>query len=509
MNKKIRILLFSLFILLFTFIFKIDDVRAACSVSVSSPKSAVVGSTFKVSTTVSSDVGSWYYVLSYDASKVQLISGSSKVVGVIGDSKTSSYTFKSISSGTTSFKVVNVSLASNSTNAQCSAFAGSSSITMKSQSEIEASYSRNNNLSSLSVEGATLSPSFNKDITEYQATLPVDTTKAKIIATAQDSKSSISGAGEIDVVDGINKIEITVTAEHGEKKKYIINLTVQELDPVKVKIGDKTYTIVRKKGQVENIPVGFTETTVRIENQDVCAYQSEIAKVLLVALKDEDGNIKLFIYDKNKNSYASFKKAKGGEVNLLILDKKGIKVPLDFVKTSFKINDLTIDGYKYKYDNNDNYYLVYAKNLETGDEGFYLYDKKNSTFSRYYKELSDIKDMHTKYVFYVAVTLALIFILIIIFKLLGKFKSNDKKIERYQRKIDKLKGKITKESYEDNYDYSLDDVDERPVIKQIEDDKFNIPKKSRKEKLKEKEEAKKRLEKTKPSFRRISLEDDD
>ena len=167
MNKKIRILLFSLFILLFTFIFKIDDVRAACSVSVSSPKSAVVGSTFKVSTTVSSDVGSWYYVLSYDASKVQLVSGSPKVVGVIGDSKTSSYTFKSISSGTTSFKVVNVSLASNSTNAQCSAFAGSSSITMKSQSEIEASYSRNNNLSSLSVEGATLTPSFNKDITEY------------------------------------------------------------------------------------------------------------------------------------------------------------------------------------------------------------------------------------------------------------------------------------------------------------------------------------------------------
>lgn len=65
------------------------------------------------------------------------------------------------------------------------------------------------------------------------------------------------------------------------------------------------------------------------------------------------------------------------------------------------------------------------------------------------------------------------------------------KDRKVSKKIDKLKGKITKESYEDNYDYSLDDVDERPVIKQIEDDKFNIPKKSRKEKLKEKEEAKK------------------
>ena len=34
MNKKIKILLFSLFILLFTFIVKIDDVKAACSVRV-------------------------------------------------------------------------------------------------------------------------------------------------------------------------------------------------------------------------------------------------------------------------------------------------------------------------------------------------------------------------------------------------------------------------------------------------------------------------------------------
>ena len=30
--------------------------------------------------------------------------------------------------------------------------------------------------------------------------------------------------------------------------------------------------------------------------------------------------------------------AKGGEVNLLILNNEKIKTPLDFVKTSFKIN---------------------------------------------------------------------------------------------------------------------------------------------------------------------------
>ncbi|CDA80589.1 putative uncharacterized protein [Clostridium sp. CAG:594] len=513
MKKLYKKILTGAFILLFAFIFKIDNVSAAsCRIGVSAPSSVVVGQSFKVTVTVagSASIGSWEYTLSYDSSKVRLNSGTLHVVDYGNGSKSSSsysYSFTALQSGSATFKPVNASVLDYASTNECLSSTGSASVSMKSQSEIEASYSRNNNLSSLSVEGADLSPSFNKNITEYQATLPVDTTKAKIIATAQDSKASITGAGEVDVVDGINKIEIIVTAEHGEKKKYVINLTVQELDPVKVKVDGKTYTVVRKKGQVENIPVGFTETTIKIGDQDVCAYQSEIAKILLVALKDNEGNIKLFIYDKNKNSYTSFMEAKGGEVNLLILNNEKIKTPLDFVKTSFKINDLKIEGYKYRYDKNDNYYLVYAKNLETGDEGFYLYDKKNSTFSRYYKELSDIKDMHTKYVFYVAAALALIFVLIIIFKLLGKFKSNDKKIEKYQRKIDKLKGKIKNE--DSNYDYSIDDVDDRPVIKRVEEDEYVMPKKSRKEKLKELEEAKKRLDKNKPKYRRLSLEDDD
>ena len=513
MKKLYKKILTGAFILLFAFIFKIDNVSAAsCRIGVSAPSSVVVGQSFKVTVTVagSASIGSWEYTLSYDSSKVRLNSGTLHVVDYGNGSKSSSsysYSFTALQSGSATFKPVNASVLDYASTNECLSSTGSASVSMKSQSEIEASYSRNNNLSSLSVEGADLSPSFNKDITEYQATLPVDTTKAKIIATAQDSKASITGAGEVDVVDGINKIEIIVTAEHGEKKKYVINLTVQELDPVKVKVDGKTYTVVRKKGQVENIPVGFTETTVKIGDQDVCAYQSEIAKILLVALKDNEGNIKLFIYDKNKNSFTSFMEAKGGEVNLLILNNEKIKTPLDFVKTSFKINDLKIEGYKYRYDKNDNYYLVYAKNLETGDEGFYLYDKKNSTFSRYYKELSDIKDMHTKYLFYVAAALALIFVLIIIFKLLGKFKSNDKKIEKYQRKIDKLKGKIKNE--DSNCDYSIDDVDDRPVIKRVEEDEYVMPKKSRKEKLKELEEAKKRLDKNKPKYRRLSLEDDD
>lgn len=171
--------------------------------------------------------------------------------------------------------------------------------------DINKKYNSNNFLKSLSIDGYELDPLFDKNKLEYNVMLNVDTKLVKINAETEDSQASITGAGEVDVVDGINKIEIIVTAENGNERRYVINATVKELDPINVKVDGKKYTVVRKKGQVENIPVGFTETTIKIGDQDVCAYQSEIAKILLVALKDNEGNIKLFIYDKNKNSYTS------------------------------------------------------------------------------------------------------------------------------------------------------------------------------------------------------------
>ena len=291
----------------------------------------------------------------------------------------------------------------------------------------------------------------------------------------------------------------------------MINLTVQELDPIKVKVNGKNYTIVRKSGLVENIPVGFAETKITIENQDVVAYKSELTKLTLVALKDDEGDISLFIYDAKKKTYTSFKEAKTVGVNLLILDNEEEKVPNGFVSAKFKHNNITLNGYKLKDDKNNNYYLVYAQSLETGNKAFYLYDKKEGTFQRYYEELSNIKDTQIKYLFYMAVGLLGLFVVIILFKIINKlFTSKERKIKKYQKKIDKLNKSIDNDdSYYEEDDYDIDQVDERPVIKKVEEDEYVVPKKSRKEKLKELEEAKKRLDKNKPKYKRVTLEDDD
>ena len=196
---------------------------------------------------------------------------------------------------------------------------------------------------------------------------------------------------------------------------------------------------------------------------------------------------------------------------LLVLDEAN-DIPLGFKKTSLKIGDDKVTAYKFDFDKDKNFYLVYAQNLQTGDKGFYVYDKEDGTFQRYYENLSNIKN---KIIFYSVCTLAvslLILLLIILISIFKKFfTSKEKKIKKYQKKIDKLNNKISKndESDEENDDYDIDDVDERPSIKKVEEDEYVVPKKSRKEKLKELEDAKKRLNKSKPKYRRVSLEEDE
>ncbi|HHX32884.1 MAG TPA: hypothetical protein GX713_01500, partial [Mollicutes bacterium] len=59
--------------------------------------------------------------------------------------------------------------------------------------------STNNYLKSLSIEGASLTPKFNKSTLEYSVELEPKTEKIKISAQLEDSKSSLKGTGTITV----------------------------------------------------------------------------------------------------------------------------------------------------------------------------------------------------------------------------------------------------------------------------------------------------------------------
>ncbi len=357
---------------------------ASASMSVKSSKSTVVvGSTFTVTITVSSssELGSWKFTPLYDSSKLKLMSGDERVADVVRQrnikSKSYTYTFKAIAKGSST---INLGAAEvlNYDEETLTVKTGSVRITSITQAELEASYSKNNNLSSIGVEGYTLNESFNKDTTEYTVTVPSNVEKINLTGKVEDSKASVSGLGEFDVSEGENKFDVVVTAENGSQKTYTVKVNVEDSNPIIVDIDGKSYKVV-KRASALTAPSTYESTTQVINGVEVPAFISNITSYVLVGLKSDEGTTNLYIYNEENNSYTLYKEIK--TEGILIFPKKAKVVPDYYKKTTITINEETVEAYLY--DGVEDYYLIYGVNIENNEECFYQYDVKNNTIARY------------------------------------------------------------------------------------------------------------------------------
>lgn len=380
MKKKI------LYILILGIMFLIPKNVFALTVSTScsSSSSATLGNTVTVTVRGNaSDSVMWDLSIGYDSSKLQYIGGNA--IHYISDgfssSATLTYKFKTIALGSAYVKVANTEVAT-ATGESASSNSGSCNINVVNPAPVKPKNS-DNNLKSLSVEGATLSPEFNKDTLEYSVTLTSDTTKVKVNAEKNDSKASVSGTGEIEVKEGDNKLEIVVTAENGSRKTYVINATVQEKAPIIVKVNKEEYSIIRKK-DVLTVPDGYEETKVTINDEEIPAYKNEITGYTLVGLKSQDNKNAWYVYDENKLTYTKYIELKSEMVRLVVLNPKKSDVPYRYYKTTFDYNGEKIDGYTF--DEGSSFRLIYGLNILTGEKSFYLYDINEKTVQRFYND---------------------------------------------------------------------------------------------------------------------------
>lgn len=373
--KRINYILAFVFSMLF-----IQNVNAG-SISISTSKSAVVGGNITATISISSGVEGWDFIVGYDASKLRLVSSTlestthSVSTPQLHGSRSYTMTFRTISSGTAKIYISSVDCSPGT----CSG--GSASVSLKTQAEIQASYSKNNNLSSLGVEGYELSPAFSKDNLEYSVELAPDTTSINLTGSAEDKAASANGLGAREVQDGDNRLEIVVTAENGSTKTYVINANVKELDPVQIKINGKEYTVVRKKSALGEIN-GYTETTVDINGNEIPALKSDVTGYTIVALKDEKGTQNYYI--KDKDNYILYKEYTFNKVVLCPLPWNKSIIPKGYKKYTITYNDEKIDVYKYK--KNSKYALIYGVNVETGVENIYMYDSVEDTIQIYNEE---------------------------------------------------------------------------------------------------------------------------
>lgn len=248
--------------------------------------------------------------------------------------------------------------------------------------DINKTYSDNNYLSELGIEGYDLDKSFDKETLEYNVTLEPGTSTINVIATKEDDKSNVRGNGEVSVTEGINTIEVVVTAENGNERVYKISVKVDEKDPIEVNINKIKYTVIKRR-EVLSKPEGYEETTVKINGFEIPTYYNEITKVTLVGLKDEVGNIKLYSYNPSNGKYLKYNEYAFDKMNLYI--HEDLKSKYD--STKIKINGEEVTAYKLK--GVKGYYLVYATNTLTGYEGYYLYDTEENSVQRYNTALLD------------------------------------------------------------------------------------------------------------------------
>ncbi len=389
MGKKKKILATFVTIITILLFSTMKAEAASGTISISRNKSqVVVGNTvtFTVTVNYSGGMSALQYNTSYDSSMLSMISGSpADAVGLNNvKSKTYTYTFKAKKSGTATFKF-SASAATWNGNSTVNFTTKSASVSIITQQQLEASYSKNNNLSSLGVEGATLSPSFSTSVTSYTVNLPANTEKIKVTGKKADSRATISGLGEIEVEDGKNTIKVVVTAQNGSSKTYTITAIVEELDPIEVSIGEEKLTAVRKEKLLSSPDSSFEKSTAKIKDEEIPALENKNANIVLIGLKDEEGNITLYVYDEQNNTYKKYVQQSFKELVLYIEDKE---FENNNGSKEITINDNKIKAYTLE---NDKYYYFYAKNLESGKENLYRYDEEEKTVQRCIANENEIK----------------------------------------------------------------------------------------------------------------------
>ena len=240
--------------------------------------------------------------------------------------------------------------------------------------------SSNNNLSSLSISEGELSPAFSSDVTEYSVELASSVTSITVNASASDAKASVSGTGEISLNAGDNRIEITVTAENGNPKLYVINAYVDEAPLVFVSYRDNELGVVRNLNGVTL--EGFEETSVQIDGNEVKAWHSPTRNITVVYLeKDDEKNF--YIYDETEGITSVYKQVAILGNTLGIVDiPENLQERAGMTYQEITIDDVTLMGWVYEDKAFSNYSLIYAMN-DMGEYQYYQYESTQNTLQLY------------------------------------------------------------------------------------------------------------------------------
>ncbi|MDO4295833.1 MAG: cadherin-like beta sandwich domain-containing protein [bacterium] len=378
--------------------------------------SVTVGEEFSIRVKIAADSGTIArseLILSYDASALEFVEGNNaqggagtiSLSGTAEQSQTQVYTltFKALKAGDTSITVNSQEVYDADENVMNITHTGSSAIKVTAP----ASYSTDASLKSLQVSPGTLTPAFSADVTEYSVEVGTDATQLIVNAVTNSSSATTSLSGT-DLTEDETTVICKVTAEDGQTtREYSINVTkveggetISPDDVVEVPTytsGDMSATIdgvsyeVQTQFDESTLPEGFEAITTTYHDVEVRAGQGLQKDVLLMYLKDADGNGGLYMYDAARDSFSPWVEISVSSKSIAILPlEDGVEIPVGFVSASIDVNigndqKRTVTGWVWESDEEHEYCVFYGMNWN-GEKGLYRYDFKEMTLQRYFQD---------------------------------------------------------------------------------------------------------------------------
>lgn len=241
-------------------------------------------------------------------------------------------------------------------------------------------------LASLKIRGATITPEFNPNITDYSCSVERSVSDVQVNVIANNLWAAVIIDGNQHLNIGENIVSINVTAQDGSSHmRYTVHVERRESDVPNnaslVDLDGNTYTFLDAPGDAV-IPAGFTQTTRYINGYSVPVYTREGLTSVLLYLFDGTQSPGFYFYNSTAKTVRRY-----DPENTIIETSSILKVaevpsdvaiPDEFKPETFDTGSMILSGYS----NNDGDFIIYLSN-ENGDRDFYYYDKTSGSISLY------------------------------------------------------------------------------------------------------------------------------
>lgn len=425
-KKVIRALMVFLFSIIMIVTCKMTIYATNVNGSITSGN-AVVGENITLTVSLSSEgeIFGFDVYVQYDASKLEFVSGASDIASVNGgngriqlycdtcssNNITATLTFKAKEAGNHNVYLTADSTIYDSEVNEMQLVATTGVITATT----EAPVSNDNNLKDLTIyiqdeNGKTTNgwywPAFNKDTTQYYLNVDSTAKKLAITANANHAAGTVS-LNNPDLVTGNNTITITVKAQDGSTKNYVIAVTKAEKatqpesesesqvneesttsgesnTEQKVNIGGNTYNITNYNDEM-TLPEGYEIIDYEYKGNNVKALKGLGTGLILMAFLDSDSKIQSFVYDAVADEFYKFTTANVKSAQYVLVDMPstidGVNIPTNYKLSSINYNDTVLVAYVA---DASKIYIVYAIDCN-GKKGLYYLDSEDNTLIRYFE----------------------------------------------------------------------------------------------------------------------------